>query len=254
MATRTIRINDDAGTDALVGLRAQEAAPQINRPYQIDIISKTGQPIDTAEVSLKLYETYLDKVAVTPGSGYSANFEKDAQNKLIKISISKTAEDVERNEVLAKVSINIPGEASSNENLVFSIPSGRYEEAGGAATFSVAEQSRPLTRMRSACQQGDHSFKDESQYILATDQITCALCGTPISAATSGYTGVLSTRDGMGRVMISAGSLKKNEWFALGEDICHAGEDGILHETETKDNRDRIPYSIVTLLYYEMFV
>lgn len=145
VATRTIRINDDAGTDALVGLRAQEAAPQINRPYQIDIISKTGQPIDTAEVSLKLYETYLDKVAVTPGSGYSANFEKDAQNKLIKISISKTAEDVERNEVLAKVSINIPGEASSNENLVFSIPSGRYEEAGGAATFSVAEQSRPLT-------------------------------------------------------------------------------------------------------------
>ena len=143
--TRTITINDDAGQDALVGLEPQTGAPQINKPYNINIISKTGQPVETVEISLKLYEKYLDRVTVTAGTGYSVDTVKDTQNNLVKISISKTAEDVARDSVLASVAIDIPVDATANDALVFSVPSGRYTEAGGTATFSVAEYRIPLT-------------------------------------------------------------------------------------------------------------
>lgn len=187
--TRTITINDDAGQDALVGLKPQTGAPQINKPYSINIISKTGQPIDTAEISLKLYEKYLDRVTVMAGTGYSVSAEKDTQNKLVKISITKTAEDVVRGSVLANVAIAIPGDANANDTLVFSVPSGRYEEAGGTATFSVAESSFPLTSAYVA--EADAAVKNYSTVITVKDaagnpaagvQVWCD--GSPLDGAT----------------------------------------------------------------------
>lgn len=174
--TRTITINDDAGQDALVGLEPQTGAPQINKPYNINIISKTGQPVETVEISLKLYEKYLDRVTVTAGTGYSVDTVKDTQNNLVKISIIKTAEDVARDSVLASVAIDIPVDATANDALVFSVPSGRYTEAGGTATFSVAEYRIPLT----------------SAYVAEAD------------AAVKGYPTVITVKDSTGNPVAGA--------------------------------------------------
>lgn len=143
--TRTITVNDDAGEDALVGLEPQEDAPQINKSYNIDIVSKTGQPVESADISLKLYEKYLDLVDIVPGAGYVVSMDKDTINKLINIGITKDPAATSFGRVMASVSVAIPSNETKEGMLVFSVPSGRYVEAGGTATFSVAERTIALT-------------------------------------------------------------------------------------------------------------
>lgn len=92
------------------------------------------------------------------------------------------------------------------------------------------------TKTRTECQQGKHTFNENSEYNLTNDSVTCALCGKEVNASDTGYTGKLKVSgDNTRQVMLSKGKLLKNEWFPYGTEICHAGPDGILHETVTTD-------------------
>lgn len=144
-ATRTIVINDDAGQNALVGIEPQMGNPEINKKYSIDIVSKTGQPIDSATLSVKLYQKYLDKVEIVSGAGYEVTKTVDTENKLVNVTITKTSEEVNRGNILATINVGIPGDTGKEEYFVFSVPKAKYIEAGGTATFSIAEQSKKIT-------------------------------------------------------------------------------------------------------------
>lgn len=97
------------------------------------------------------------------------------------------------------------------------------------------DQLDQYTKERGACEQGNHTFGEESLYDLEQGTITCEVCQSSVPAKESQYTGVSGIADSEGKVMLRDGELVKGEWFALGEDICHAGTDGILHETKTTD-------------------
>ena len=50
-----------------------------------------------------------------------------------------------------------------------------------------------------------------------------------VSAAESGYTGLLNTTGGEGRVLLVQGVLQKDGWFTWGEDMCHVAANGLIH-------------------------
>lgn len=91
------------------------------------------------------------------------------------------------------------------------------------------------TEYRTDCEIGNHTFGDTSLYDLDNKTLTCTLCGEAVPAKVSGYTGRLNTAGGEGEVVLAAGAVKTG-WFTLGEEILHAGENGLLHKTVTHDS------------------
>lgn len=91
-----------------------------------------------------------------------------------------------------------------------------------------------FTRSKSDCELGNHKFDETSRYDTGDKTLTCIVCGEKIAASDSKYTGKVTTADETGQVVLAAGVVKTG-WFTWLEDICHAGEDGILHETKTED-------------------
>ena len=91
------------------------------------------------------------------------------------------------------------------------------------------------TKERTACEQGSHTFNEESRYDLTNGTISCAVCGKAVGAAESQYTGIAATTDGK-QVILVSGQLKTG-WITFGDTIYHAGEDGVLHSTRTVDSR-----------------
>lgn len=90
------------------------------------------------------------------------------------------------------------------------------------------------TETRTNCEIGNHTFSETSKYDLANKTLTCKLCGKAGDAADSGYSGKLATTNGEGEVFLLSGVVKTG-WFALGEDICHAADNGLIHKSETRD-------------------
>lgn len=89
------------------------------------------------------------------------------------------------------------------------------------------------TIQKTDCELGNHTVDETCTYDLATGMIhSCVLCRQEVSAEASGYTGILSVTGGSGKVALVGGKAKTG-WFAIGEEIYHAGEDAILHKTET---------------------
>lgn len=90
------------------------------------------------------------------------------------------------------------------------------------------------TESRTNCEVGNHTFDETSLYNLKNKTLNCTVCREEVPAKDSGYTGRLETSGGEGEVVLAAGAVKTG-WFTLGEDILHAGENGLLHKTTTKD-------------------
>ena len=90
------------------------------------------------------------------------------------------------------------------------------------------------TIKKTDCELDRHTFNEDCTYNLADKTINCILCAKSVAADDSGYTGMLATSDGGGKVMLAAGKVKTG-WFTLGQEIYHAGANGLLHKTETKD-------------------
>lgn len=89
------------------------------------------------------------------------------------------------------------------------------------------------TIQKTDCELGNHTVDETCTYDLATGMIhSCVLCRQEVSAEESGYTGILSVSGGFGKVALVGGK-PKTGWFVIGEEIYHAGEDAILHKTET---------------------
>lgn len=91
------------------------------------------------------------------------------------------------------------------------------------------------TEYRTDCEVGNHTFDETSLYDVEHKTLTCTLCGKAAPAKDSGYTGRLKTVGRKGEVVLAAGAVK-NGWFTLGEEILHAGTDGLLHKTQTHDS------------------
>ncbi len=91
------------------------------------------------------------------------------------------------------------------------------------------------TEYRTDCEMGNHTFDETSLYNLENKTLTCTLCGAEGSAKDSGYTGRLNTTGEEGEVVLAAGTVKIG-WFTLGEEILHAGPNGLLHKTTTYDS------------------
>lgn len=90
------------------------------------------------------------------------------------------------------------------------------------------------TESRTNCEVGNHTFDETSLYNLKNDKLNCTVCGEKVPAKDSEYTGRLKTSGGEGEVVLVAGTVKTG-WFTLGEDILHAGDDGLLHKSQTVD-------------------
>lgn len=90
------------------------------------------------------------------------------------------------------------------------------------------------TESRTNCEVGNHTFDETSLYNLENKTLTCTICGEEVPVKDSGYTGRLETSGGEGEVFLASGAVKTG-WFPLGEDICHAGDDGLIHKSETVD-------------------
>ena len=91
------------------------------------------------------------------------------------------------------------------------------------------------TIAKTDCELGKHTFDENCLYDMAAQTIRkCSICQQDVPAAGSGYTGILSTTEGKGKVMLVAGALRTG-WFVFGEEIYHAGGDGLLHNTTTYD-------------------
>lgn len=90
------------------------------------------------------------------------------------------------------------------------------------------------TKERTACEQGNHTYDESSRYDFENKTISCALCGETAPVEEVGYTGILTLTDGENRVMLNNGVVQVG-WFAVGEDICHTSDNGILHDTVTTD-------------------
>lgn len=89
------------------------------------------------------------------------------------------------------------------------------------------------TIAKTDCELGNHKFGDGSIYDAANKTVnSCTVCGEDIPVSESGYTGMLSVKDSEDRVVLAAGELKTG-WFVLGDEIYHAGNDGILHNSTT---------------------
>lgn len=89
------------------------------------------------------------------------------------------------------------------------------------------------TIQKTDCELGNHTVDETCTYDLATGMIhSCILCRQEVSAEESGYTGILSVSGGSGKVALVGGKAKSG-WFVIGEEIFHAGEDAILHQTKT---------------------
>lgn len=88
------------------------------------------------------------------------------------------------------------------------------------------------TKERTACEQGQHTYDESSRYDFENKTISCALCGEAAPAEEVGHTGILTLTDGENRVMLNNGVVQVG-WFAVGEDICHTSDNGILHDTVT---------------------
>lgn len=90
------------------------------------------------------------------------------------------------------------------------------------------------TIARTDCELGKHSFDENSVYDVDDQSVTCKLCQKKVKAADSKYTGKLKAKGDKGEVMLVNG-VAKTGWFPLGDKICHAGDNGILHKTTTVD-------------------
>ena len=90
------------------------------------------------------------------------------------------------------------------------------------------------TESRTNCEVGNHTFDETSLYNLENKTLKCTVCGVDVPAKDSEYTGRLKTSRNEGEVVLVAGTVKTG-WFTLGEDILHAGDDGLLHKSQTVD-------------------
>ena len=90
------------------------------------------------------------------------------------------------------------------------------------------------TIARTDCEIGRHSVDENSIYDVDSKTLICNICNAEVAAADTGYTGKVKAKDDKGEVMLVSGEAKTG-WFTFGQDICHAGENGIIHECTTKD-------------------
>lgn len=90
------------------------------------------------------------------------------------------------------------------------------------------------TIARTDCELGRHSFDENSIYDVDRKTLKCNLCNVEVTAEGTKYTGKVKANDNKGEVMLVSG-IAKTGWFTLVKDICHAGENGIIHEYTTED-------------------
>lgn len=92
------------------------------------------------------------------------------------------------------------------------------------------------TKTRTNCEIGNHTYDETSLYNLANGTLTCSLCGAEGKLATEvAPSGIYETTDG-DKVMLVLGEVKTG-WFANGDDMLHAGGDGIIHANTVVDTR-----------------
>ena len=79
-----------------------------------------------------------------------------------------------------------------------------------------------------------HEDKDGQiyRYDVSKGKVVCAICGE--EATSTDFTGRLKTYDGIGEVMLTLGNVMKG-WFPYGDEMIHADENGIIHNTVTRD-------------------
>lgn len=141
---RSFTVNDAVGTDAVVGVAPQEAAPAIGGIYQLNIINKETMPVESADVSIWLPKSYLQGAQVSGGSGYTATQTLDEEQQLVKIHVAKNQQASEYGDVLATLTVTIPEDAQKGDVFRYSVPQGAYATAAGTATFSEPEKSVAL--------------------------------------------------------------------------------------------------------------
>ena len=85
-----------------------------------------------------------------------------------------------------------------------------------------------FTMYASACVTGGHTFSENSSYDLSAKTLTCSNCNEAVAASESDYTGIANA--GEKQVYLFNGKLKTG-WITIGEEVVHAGDEGILHQT-----------------------
>ena len=141
---RSFTVNDAVGTDAVVGVAPQEAAPAIGGIYQLNVINKDTMPVESADVSIWLPKSYLQGAQVSSGSGYTATQTLDEEQQLVKIHVAMDQQASEYGDVLATLTVTIPEDAQKGDVFRYSVPQGAYATAAGTATFSEPEKSVAL--------------------------------------------------------------------------------------------------------------
>lgn len=75
---------------------------------------------------------------------------------------------------------------------------------------------------------GQHAFDETSEYDMTAKTLTCTICGEPLPAADTGYTGRAACGDG--QVYLFNGKVQTG-WITIGEEVVHTDSNGLLHDT-----------------------
>lgn len=102
------------------------------------------------------------------------------------------------------------------------------EDPDNGVSLDLRLQSTYTMYADECSKSGNHVFSESSEYDPSADTLTCLSCKRAIDAAKSGYTGKAACGDE--QVYLFNGKVQIG-WVTIGENVVHAGKDGILHST-----------------------
>lgn len=102
------------------------------------------------------------------------------------------------------------------------------------------------TETRTDCELGKHKVDASSKYDMSKGKITCVTCGTALEPTGAyAFSGLLGTTDGK-QVILTNGSVKKNEFSSVGTDRYHSCADGYAYVTTASDSRTCVTGGYIT--------
>lgn len=102
------------------------------------------------------------------------------------------------------------------------------------------------TETRTDCELGNHKVDASSKYDMSKGTITCTVCGEALEPTGEyAFSGLLSTTDGK-QVILTNGSVKKNEFSSVGTDRYHSCADGYAYVTTASDSRTCVTGGYIT--------
>lgn len=148
----TFRVEDAEGMQSAIDVLPQPEAPEIGKDYVLSVVNNTGEPVDSAEVTVDFSTMsdaakYLTGASVEGANGYALTLDQDALAKgLVKITIQKEAKPQSlfarlfgaRSTIsydyvseLGYLTIKIPADAAQDSTLKYTVTQGTYTISDG---------------------------------------------------------------------------------------------------------------------------